>query len=238
VKIKSLILFFVVLFSVSGSVWACDDSGWAEPGPKDPFIQSLSYSITLLKNEFPKIVIESSPFPSACDKYDYYFIRTADGKLLDVSIPIPSGVKNQGTYLKIRVEQLLKTPMDTLLKIMTANKLFHDEAKQMEDNYGVYFNIPQTISLSKKINEGKELVVAVTGNNTEINSKIYVGLVEYIPGKETYSDQELYQKGELLQIVKTTLLPELKKRASRNIKSNPESSSKDWKVILDNLNKL
>jgi len=214
---SAIVLFICLILTENTFACAEFEPGWVSPGPKEKKNMTISEATKKLQKEYPDISIEEA-WPLKCtdgstDKS--YCIKTKKGEVLGW-IPVPyesnlsSGllpVPNKGVYLKLRVEQMLKTPVNTLLELRKADKLFIDDAYQMETKYGV------TFSRQGKYKSDKEKVsIAVYkltkglcyGPQIDISSdNVYVGLTNYVPFKSYYTlDLDLYKKGDLEKVLK------------------------------------
>jgi hypothetical protein len=250
-------LFFVVtlsLFSLNLLAVDCSDEwGWLSPEKSTKSI-TIEKAISKLQKEH-KIIIVKADFQYRCGDQVFYTIKdSVDNEFLK-NLPVPQS--GDGKYLSTRVTQLMKTPKSMLKEINKANDAFfedvHTGVNNTKDDYGVYFYIPSALALSQRVSADKKTqLVYASGeycfsgggllSGKSLLNNVYIGLTEYIPGKESYTSTDLYQKGDLVKKIFSdkTLFNAMKERATDNAANCTEAgdgmgSKTKWQTILTKL---
>jgi len=195
------------------------------------------------------LIIAKSPFQSKCGGASYD-IFDSDGTTLLGQIDVSAkGDNSLGTMLYGVVKDFNKTPKAQHLALIQANKDFYQDRERLEEKFGLTFYQPNALPDSKRFpGSGSEMLYATMekcfkgggSSSGEQLGTLNINTTEYIFGRQGYSENTIYQPGDLEKAFKKNraLLKEvvLTSKGNQN-HCHSDYSRHDWEKMNENLKK-
>jgi hypothetical protein len=149
-----------------------------------------------------------------------------------------------------KVQNLLRTPREVLEEIVDAESVLYDDIKEFRKLTGIHCYVPNALPVHKRTRNNKEQGLYTTTelyfdngwySSSESFGIVWVGLTEHVPGKEEYSSDEIYKKGDLIRafLKDEELIKSYKKAVDLNSKNQKKESvkysDKDWTEMNNNI---
>lgn len=151
--------------------------------------------------------------------------------------------------LQEKLGKILKTPKDQLKRLVKSKRVLYEDIKNLEKEMGISCYDPNALPLEERIPDGERQILYVTteffdGNfysSSEQMGVVSVNVSEHIPGRTNYSEESVYQRGDLKKSIMQNkeLFSAYVKRVLHNAQHSDENSFRhlDWDAKATELTK-
>jgi hypothetical protein len=229
---------------------ACGGSlGWENPAASAAAV-SLDQAIETAQTEF-SLKIKESEYQARCGSDLEYTVidGTSNEQLGTIPVPREAVSQNDGRALIARVQQLLQSPREQLIRLGKARALFYEDTQALKEELGISAYVPNAYPIEKRItNGGQDYLLFLTvesycsGRGLQspfvVSQNFHIKTLEYIPGRTEYPASSIYAKGDFRKAVfeNTEALSEVKSHVVSNARfcSDDEYGKRNFWVEVAN----